>query len=67
MVTVGQADANPASREFIRWKTKPRGVPATVPVVNMVLGCYGLPPVNRLAELCVGGLTLVTGMPETYS
>ncbi len=65
LVTVIQADAHPAGQGFIRWKTPPADLPTPVPVVNKVLADYGLPPVGKLEELCVGDLTLVVGMPET--
>jgi UDP:flavonoid glycosyltransferase YjiC (YdhE family) len=64
VITVIQADAHPASRGFIWWQKRPTGVPTPVPVVNQVLDSYGLMPVRALADLCVGDLTLVVGMPE---
>src|SRR5215467_12441829 len=65
VITVIQADAHPASQGFIWWKTPPAHLPTPVPVVNKVLAENGLPPVSTLAELCVGDLTLVVGMPQT--
>jgi UDP:flavonoid glycosyltransferase YjiC (YdhE family) len=65
LVTVIQADAHPASRGFIWWKAPPAGIPTPVSVVNKVLAEYGLAPISKLAELCVGDVTLVVGMPET--
>jgi MGT family glycosyltransferase len=65
VVTVIQADAHPASRGFIWWKTPPADVPTALPVVNKVLADYGLPPLRQFAELSVGDLTLVAGTPET--
>jgi phosphopantothenoylcysteine decarboxylase/phosphopantothenate--cysteine ligase len=34
-------------------------------VVNPVLAEYGLAPISKAGELCLGDLTLVLGMPET--
>jgi UDP:flavonoid glycosyltransferase YjiC (YdhE family) len=65
LVTVIQADAHPASRGFIWWKTPPAAIPTPVPVVNKVLTDHDLPPIHTLSELSVGDLTLVVGMPET--
>ncbi len=65
VATVIQADAHPASRGFIWWKTPPAGIPTVVPVINRVLAEYGLQPIRKFEEMCVGDLTLVTGAPET--
>ncbi len=65
VVTVIQGDAHPDSRGFIWWKTPPPDIPTVVPVVNKVLGDYGVPPLRRFGELFVGDLTLVAGTPET--
>lgn len=65
VVTVIQGDAHPASAGFIWWRPRPANIPTPAPVVSRVLEGYGLPPVARLADLSVGDLTLVTGMPAT--
>lgn len=65
LVTVIQADAHPASQGFIWWKTPPAEIPTPVPVVNKVLAEYGVPPVHKMGELCLGDLTLIVGTPET--
>ncbi len=65
VVTVIQGDAHPASQGFIWWKTPPSTVPTVVPVVNKVLADYGVRPIRKFEELCVGDLTLVVGTPET--
>jgi UDP:flavonoid glycosyltransferase YjiC (YdhE family) len=65
VVTVIQADAHPASRGFLWWRTRPAGIPTPVPVLNRVLRRYSLTPIRSLSDLCVGDLTLVVGMPET--
>jgi UDP:flavonoid glycosyltransferase YjiC (YdhE family) len=65
LVTVIQADMHPQSRGFLWWKTPPPDRPTATPVLNQVLAAYDLPPIERTAELFVGDLTLVVGMPET--
>jgi len=65
LVTVIQSNAHPDSQGFIWWKTPPVNIPTPVPVVNKILADYGLPPVHKMGELCVGDLTLVVGTPET--
>jgi UDP:flavonoid glycosyltransferase YjiC (YdhE family) len=65
VVTVIQADAHPDSEGFIWWRRPPPQRPTPVPVMNRVLADHGLPPIATLAELSVGDLTLVVGMPET--
>ena len=65
VVTVIQANAHPDSGGFLWWETPPPDLPTPVSVVNRVLGDYGLAPVKSLADLSVGDLTLVVGMPET--
>jgi MGT family glycosyltransferase len=64
VVTVIQADAHPRSGGFLWWKPAPPDLPTPVPVVNKVLESYGLAHVDKLADLSVGDLTLVVGMPE---
>jgi len=63
--TLIQADMHPASRGFVWWKERTQDIPTPVPVVNKVLGEYGLDPVSSTAEFNVGDLTLVMGIPET--
>jgi UDP:flavonoid glycosyltransferase YjiC (YdhE family) len=65
VVSVIQADAHPASRGFLWWKTPPPDLPTVVPVINRVLATHGLAPVRKLADLSIGDLTLVVGAPET--
>jgi UDP:flavonoid glycosyltransferase YjiC (YdhE family) len=65
LATVIQADMHPDGRGFIWWKERPPDLPRALPTVNEVLAGYGLPPVGKMEELCVGDLTLVLGMPET--
>jgi UDP:flavonoid glycosyltransferase YjiC (YdhE family) len=65
LVTVIQADMHPASRGFVWWKEPPPDLPSAAPIVNRVLADYGLAPVGKTEELCVGDLTLMVGMPET--
>jgi UDP:flavonoid glycosyltransferase YjiC (YdhE family) len=64
VVTVIQADAHPRSGGFLWWKPLPPDLPSPVPAVNAVLGAYGLPHITKLADLSIGDLTLVVGMPE---
>ncbi len=65
VVTVIQADMHPKSRGFIWWKEPPSEIPTPVPTLNRVFEEIGAPPISRTAELAVGDLTLVVGMPET--
>jgi len=65
LACVLQADVHPASRGFIWWREPPAGLPTTLPAVNQVLTELGLPPVDQVAELLTGDLTLVLGIPET--
>lgn len=65
VVTVIQADAHPLSAGFLWWQSAPPGLPTPVPAVNRVLSRLGLEKVTRVADLSVGDLTLVVGMPES--
>lgn len=65
LVTIIQADMHPDSQGLIWWKEPPPDIPTPVPVVNKVLAEYNLGPISKTEELCVGGLTLVVGTPET--
>ena len=65
VATLIQADAHPASDGFGWWTPRPRGLPDPVPDVNEVAAEVGLPAVERVAEWCVGDVTLVTGTPRT--
>jgi UDP:flavonoid glycosyltransferase YjiC (YdhE family) len=65
VATLIQADAHPASGGFRWWAPRPPGLPDPVPVVNEVAAEVGLPAVDRVADWCVGDVTLVTGTPRT--
>jgi len=65
LVTVTQADMHPDSQGFMWWKERPPDVPTPVPALNKVLAEYNLEAISKTAELLVGDLTLVVGMPET--
>jgi len=65
LATLIQSDMHPLSRGFIWWRATPSGLPGVTPVFNTILADYGLPPLEQVAELFVGDLTLVVGMPET--
>jgi hypothetical protein len=65
VITVIQANAHPKSDGFIWWKAPPSDIPTPVNVVNRVHKDYGLGPIESLADLSVGDLTLVLGTPET--
>ena len=60
-----QADAHPASGGFRWWTPRPPALPDPVPVVNEVAADVGLPAVAKVADWCVGDVTLVTGTPRT--
>jgi UDP:flavonoid glycosyltransferase YjiC (YdhE family) len=65
LITVNQADALPGGSGFVWWKQRPADVPRITPAINKVLRSYGIAPLDATEELNVGGLSLVTGMPET--
>lgn len=65
LVTILQADMHPASKGFIWWKDPPPNLPTPTPILNKILGEYGLAPIARTEDLLVGDMTLVLGMPET--
>jgi UDP:flavonoid glycosyltransferase YjiC (YdhE family) len=65
LVTVIQADIHPGNPGFIWWRPPPPNLPTPAPVVSRVLARYRLTPISRVAELFVGDLTLVVGMPAT--
>jgi UDP:flavonoid glycosyltransferase YjiC (YdhE family) len=65
LVAVMQANAHPEGGGLIWWKEPPADLPTPVPALNRVLAGYGLAPIRKTEELCVGDLTLVLGMPET--
>ncbi len=65
LVTVIQADLHPASQGFIWWKEPAPAMPRPVSIVNKILAEHHLQPIHKIAELFVGDLTLVLGMPET--
>ena len=65
LITVIQADFHPQSRGFMWWKEPPPDLPTAVPTLNKVLAELQLEPIRKAAELFVGEITLVVGMPET--
>lgn len=65
LVTIIQADMHPGNPGFIWWRLPPPNLPTPAPVVSRVLARYRLPPISRVAELFVGDLTLMVGMPAT--
>jgi len=65
LVTVIQADLHPASQGFIWWKGPAPAMPRPASIVNKILAEHHLQPIHKIAELSVGDLTLVLGMPET--
>jgi UDP:flavonoid glycosyltransferase YjiC (YdhE family) len=65
LVTLIQADMHPQNRGFIWWKDPPEDLPSAAPAFSAVLAGYGLPPIRKVEELCLGNLTLVMGLPET--
>lgn len=65
LISVLQADAHPDSRGFLWWREAPADPPTPVPAVNQVLIELGQAPVARAAELLLGDLTLVLGLPRT--
>ncbi len=65
LVTILQADMHPLGRGFIWWQEPPLNLPTAAPTFGKVMAEYGLPPIRKVEDLCVGDLTLVVGMPET--
>jgi UDP:flavonoid glycosyltransferase YjiC (YdhE family) len=65
LVTVIQADMHPASQGFIWWKGPAPEMHRPVSIVNKILAEHNLQPIDKIAQLFVGDLTLVLGMPET--
>jgi len=65
LITVIQADFHPQSRGFMWWKEPPPDLPTPVATFNRVLAELQLKPIRKAAELFVGEITLVVGMPET--
>jgi len=65
LITVIQADMHPESRGFIWWKEPPPDLPTPVPTINKILAELQLKPIRKTADLLVGEITLVVGMPET--
>ncbi len=66
LITVIQAAMHPQSQGFIWWTKNPSELaPSPVPATNTILADYHLPPIRTIAELLVGDMTLVLGMPET--
>lgn len=65
LVTDIQVDMHPGNPGFVWWRQPPPNLPTPASVVSRVLARYRLPPISQVAELFVGDLTLVVGMPET--
>jgi UDP:flavonoid glycosyltransferase YjiC (YdhE family) len=65
LVTVIQADLHPASQGFIWWKEPAPDMVVPVSIVNKILAEHDLQSVDKMAQLFVGDLTLVLGVPET--
>lgn len=65
LITVIQADFHPQSLGFMWWKEPPPDLPTAVPTLNKVLEELKLKPIHKAAELFVGEITLVVGIPET--
>lgn len=65
LVTIIHSYVHPLSQGFIWWRSSPSNVPTPVEVVNRVLCDYSLSPVQRVADLYVGDLTLVHGVMAT--
>ena len=66
LATVLQGNFHPASRGFLWWETtRPAGLPSAAAFINSVASEYGLPPVDRCADLMAGDLSLIVGTPET--
>jgi len=65
LITVVQADMHPQSKGFIWWREPPAGVPSPTQMINRILAELGLEAVDKTAELLVGDMTFVVGMPET--
>ncbi len=64
LATVIQADAHPSSHGFLWWRPKPQGTPSPVAIVNRVIADYGMRPLDKLADLNVGDVTLCVGTPQ---
>lgn len=65
LVTIIQADLHPASPGFIWWKEPAPDMPIPVSIVNKILAEHDLQSIGKIAQLFVGDLTLVLGIPET--
>jgi hypothetical protein len=59
-----QADAHPSSQGFLWWRPKPQGTPSPVAIVNRVIADYGMRPLEKLADLNVGDVTLCVGTSQ---
>mgnify|MGYP000163472057 CR=1 FL=1 len=66
LITVIQPDMHPQSQGFIWWKKRPPLdlQPSPVLATNQVLADYHLPLIEKIADLLVGDMTLVLGLPE---
>ena len=65
LIAVMQAEQHPQSKGHLWWRDPPDEIPSPTEALNTVLAELGLPEVQRTADLLVGDLTLVVGMPET--
>jgi UDP:flavonoid glycosyltransferase YjiC (YdhE family) len=65
VVTLIHSYVHPLSQGFIWWRPSPPNIPTPLEVVNRVLTEYALKPVQRVADLYVGDLTLVHGTAAT--
>lgn len=64
LVSVIQADMHPQSRGFMWWREPSEDSPTAAPAMNEVLAEHGMDRVSKVADLLVGELTLVVGIPE---
>jgi len=66
LVSVLQGNFHPKSNGFLWWKSeRPAGLPSAVSTVNIIRNEYGLPPIERCADLLAGDLCLIVGSPES--
>jgi len=65
LVTVIQADLHPASPGFIWWKSPAPPIPRPTAIVNQILAHHARSAIQQIADLFVGDMTLVLGIPET--
>jgi UDP:flavonoid glycosyltransferase YjiC (YdhE family) len=65
LATVIQADLHPASQGFIWWQAPHPRITRPANIANKILDEYAREPVEKIADLFVGDLTLILGIPET--